>query len=312
MHEFSKITRDFWISPLGKKIRSCELEAKALAFYLMTSPHANMMGIYYLPLPLAAHEIGASLEGVQRGLEALIKVEFCSYDIELEYIWIHEMVISQLGILKKNDNRVKYVNCLFRKLPKISFLFDFYEKYKDLLHLELPKKINLSEAPSKGLQSSFEAIQNIEDRIENIEYINNKENISNLLLGGEQTTSTVVEEKLSVKNLITFPVQTKSSVVFTVPLRQTKTRIITETELDEWQKNYPSVDVRQEIRQLIAWNQANPDRQKTERGINRHIQGWLAHAQQKQNNNGAMQSPISTWDHNMAVINALLEENNGG
>lgn len=109
MHEFSKITRDFWISPLGKKIRSCELEAKALAFYLMTSPHANMMGIYYLPLPLAAHEIGASLEGVQRGLEALIKVEFCSYDIELEYIWIHEMVISQLGILKKNDNRVKYV-----------------------------------------------------------------------------------------------------------------------------------------------------------------------------------------------------------
>ncbi len=72
------------------------------------------------------------------------------------------------------------------------------------------------------------------------------------------------------------------------------------------------MDVHQEIRQLIAWNQANPDRQKTERGINRHIQGWLTHAQQKQSHvsrDGPNRQ--STWDHNVAVIHALLEEENG-
>ncbi len=307
MSEFSKIFRDFWIMPLGKKIRNCELEGKALAFYLMTSPHTNMTGIYYLPLPLAAHEIGIPSKGVQRGLEALIKIGFCSYDVETEYVWIHDMATSQLGALKRNDNRVKYVNCLFRKLPKLSFLTDFYEKYRDLLHLELPKKINLSETLSKGLQSPFKAIQNIEDRIENIEYITNKEDIP-IILCREQTPSSVDEERLSVKNLITFPVKTKSSVVFTIPLRQGGKRIIEEPEVDQWQKNYPDVNVRQEIRKLIAWNQANPDRQKTARGINRHIQGWLAHA--KKLNVKSVQ-PTSTWDHNVAVINALLEEDNG-
>lgn len=307
MHEFSKITRDFWTSPLGKKIKSCELEAKALTFYLMTCPHANMIGIYYLPLPLVAHEIGVPLEGVQRGLEALVKVGFCSYDSEAEYVWIHEMATSQLGILKKNDNRVKHVYCLFRKLPKLSFLTDFYDKYRYLLHLELSKKINLSETFSKGLQSPFKAIENIEDRIENIEYINNKEDNS-IILCREQTPSSVDEEKLLVKNLITFPVKTKSSTPFSIPLRQGGTRIIEESEIDEWQKNYPEVNVRQEIRKLIAWNQANPDRQKTKRGINRHIQGWLAHT--KKPKNQSVQS-LSTWDHNMAVIEQLLEEDCG-
>ncbi|GEM_PF-1826895 len=147
-------------------------------------------------------------------------------------------------------------------------------------------------------------------RSEKKEEISNKEDLS-IFLDGEQTTSVVDEEELPVKNLITFPIKTKSSVVFTVPLRQARKRVVTEIELDEWQKNYPEVNVRQEIRKLIAWNQANPDRQKTKRGINRHIQGWLAHAQQKHGNNNAIQSPISTWDHNVAVINALLEEDNG-
>ncbi|WP_342228004.1 hypothetical protein [Rickettsiella endosymbiont of Rhagonycha lignosa] len=68
------------------------------------------------------------------------------------------------------------------------------------------------------------------------------------------------------------------------------------------------MNVRQELRKLIAWNQANPDRQKTKRGINRHIQGWLGHA--KKLNVKPVQS-LSTWDHNMAVINQLLEEDCG-
>lgn len=304
MRKFAKISSDFWTSPLGKKIRNCELEAKALTFYLMTCPHANMMGIYYLPLPLVAHEIGVPMEGVQRGLEALIKVSFCSYDLESEYVWIHEMAISQIGILKKNDNRVKYVNCLFRKLPKITFLPVFYEKYRDLLQLELPQTKHLQEGTSKGLQRPLEAIENREWRLENIDI----EKDTLIVLGGEQPTSNVVEEKLPVKNLITFPVKTTSSVEFTVPLRQGDKRIIEESEIDEWQKNYPDVNVLREIRKLIAWNQANPDRQKTKRGINRHIQGWLGHA--KKLSVKPVQS-LCTWDHNMAVINQLLEEDYG-
>lgn len=310
MREFAKIASEFWTSPLGKKIKNTGLEAKVLTFYLMTCRHANMMGVYYLPLSFAAHETGISLEGVTRGIEALAKIGFCSYDEETEHVWIRDMAASQLGILKKKDNRVKYVNSLFSKLPKVSFLIDFYEKYCDLLHLESHHFF-----ASKG--SPFEAIENRERRIEIREERLEKRKIPITFCEEPKKTTLIKtqldedEEHIGTNNLINFPVQSKSATVLTVPLRQRKKREITENELDEWQTNYPTVDVRQEIRQLIAWNQANPDRQKTKRGINRHIQGWLAHAQQKQSNSSVIQHSVSTWDHNVAVINALLEGDHG-
>ena len=159
MREFAKISSEFWTSALGKKIKVCELEAKELAIYLMTCRHANMLGIYYLPLPLVAHETGIPLEGVTRGLEALVKVGFCSYDENTEYVWVHEMAATQLGALKKNDNRVKHVNHVFRKLPEISFLAVFYEQYRDGLHLEAPPFFVPEGSP-------FEAIENREGRSE--------------------------------------------------------------------------------------------------------------------------------------------------
>ncbi|HEY2567203.1 MAG TPA: hypothetical protein VGH95_05830 [Candidatus Aquirickettsiella sp.] len=219
------------------------------------------------------------------------------------------MAVSQLGLLKKNDNRVKHVNSLFHKLPKLSFLKDFYDKYRDLLHLETSPFF-------EPVRSPFEAIENREGRMEIREERLEKRNNSIIFCEEPKKASPIKiqdedEEHIGTNNLINFPVQTKSPVVLSVSLRQKKTREITENELDEWQTNYPTVDVRQEIRQLIAWNQANPDRRKTERGINRHIQGWLTHARQKQNKSRAIQPPISTWDHNMAVINQLLEEDCG-
>ncbi len=304
MREFAKISSEFWTSPMGKKIRSCELETKVLAFYLMTCRHTNMLGIYYLPLALASHEIGMSLEGVRRGIEALVKVRFCSYDEEEEYVWVHETAASQLGVLKKNDNRVKHANRVFKTLPKLPFLSKFYEKYCNFLHLEAASFF-------EPVRSPFEALEIIDGRLDIGDKRLEKKKIP-IILGEQQTKLAVDEEELPVKNLITFPVKTKLSVVWTVPLRRGCSRIIEESEVDEWQKNYPDVDVRQELRQLVAWNKANPDRQKTERGINRHIQGWLAHAQPTQRNNRTIQPPTSTWDHNMAVINTLLEEDNGG
>ena len=67
MREFAKISADFWISPMGKKIKNCELEAKVIAFYLMTCRHANMIGFYYLPLIFITHETAIPLEGVIKG-----------------------------------------------------------------------------------------------------------------------------------------------------------------------------------------------------------------------------------------------------
>ena len=42
-----------------------------LALYVMTSPHANMIGLYYLPVSYAASDTGLSVRQVTVALEQL-------------------------------------------------------------------------------------------------------------------------------------------------------------------------------------------------------------------------------------------------
>lgn len=66
MRDFTKLSPKFWISKSQKKIRDAGPEAMIVALYLLSSPHSNMLGFYYLPLPLIAYETGLGLEGASK------------------------------------------------------------------------------------------------------------------------------------------------------------------------------------------------------------------------------------------------------
>ena len=73
-----KVSPHFWTN-YGKKLRQTP-EGLIVAMYLMTSPHANMLGLYYIPLLYIAHETGLALkvskgfkEPVKRGFVAMTK-----------------------------------------------------------------------------------------------------------------------------------------------------------------------------------------------------------------------------------------------
>lgn len=53
------------------------------------------------------------------------------------------------------------------------------------------------------------------------------------------------------------------------------------SKMATWTEAYPAVDVRQELRKMIAWLEANPQRRKTRRGIDRFICTWLSREQDK-------------------------------
>ena len=53
----------------GRQLRAAGPDGMFVALYLLTNNHANMIGLYYLPLPYLVHESGLSLERASKGLQ---------------------------------------------------------------------------------------------------------------------------------------------------------------------------------------------------------------------------------------------------
>ena len=76
MRDYGKISPSFWTGKTGKAIKAGGQEAVVVAMYLMSSPHSNMIGMYYLPMMYLAHEAGLGLEGASKGLRRACEAGF--------------------------------------------------------------------------------------------------------------------------------------------------------------------------------------------------------------------------------------------
>lgn len=137
MREFAKVSPQIWTNELGRKIKKLGLAGRVVSMYLLTNPSAHMIGVYYIPVVLIAHEAGLSIEETTKTLDQLCQLGYCSYDYEYEYVWVHGMGVDQVSAqLKANDNRIKAINTFYSSLPKLSFLQNFYDHYADIFLLD--------------------------------------------------------------------------------------------------------------------------------------------------------------------------------
>lgn len=84
------------------------------------------------------------------------------------------------------------------------------------------------------------------------------------------------------------------------------TYAVQETDAAQWEKLYPNVNVRQQLRNMVGWCDSNPAKRKTRGGIKRFITSWLAREQDRGGNfqrgggsNGCAGSdskPAKKWD----------------
>ncbi|QLS18856.1 DNA-binding protein [Klebsiella michiganensis] len=155
MRDYATVAPQFWLGKTGRELRKKGAEAQVVSFYLMTSPHANMLGLYYLPILYIAHETGLGFEGASKGLKSAIEAGFCSYDEDTEMVWVHEMAAYQVGkALKPGDNRCAGVRSEYASLTENPFLSSFYERYKNDFHLNIKRETRqILEGASKGLRS---------------------------------------------------------------------------------------------------------------------------------------------------------------
>lgn len=75
--------------------------------------------------------------------------------------------------------------------------------------------------------------------------------------------------------------QTGDPVFITLPLNDETEFPVTESMLVEYEGLYPSVDVRQELRNQRGWLLSEPSKRKTKRGIKKFITGWLSREQDR-------------------------------
>lgn len=157
MRDYSKVGPQFWIGKTGKKLRAAGAAAQLVGLYLMTSPHANMTGLYYVSRDSIAHETGLGMEGASKGLQSCIEAGFCSYDDESEMAWVHEMAFFQIADkLSAADKRSAGVQNEYDALPDNPFLGAFFEKYAAPFNMKRNRGAvdnNPIEAPSKPLAS---------------------------------------------------------------------------------------------------------------------------------------------------------------
>lgn len=76
-------------------------------------------------------------------------------------------------------------------------------------------------------------------------------------------------------------------VIERIPLNTGDDYPVTQSQIDEWQRLFPAVDVGQAVREMRAWSASNASRRKTRRGIERFATNWLSREQDK----GASQPP---------------------
>lgn len=159
MRDYAKVSPQFWIGQTGKKLRQSGMEAQIVAMYLMTSPHANMLGLFYCPEMFIAHETGLGIEGACKGLQRCQEAGFCEYDKASEVVWVFEMATYQIADeLTGKDLRIKGVQNEYDALPENPYLARFFEKYSGAFKMTSCRGITAEtqspfKAPSKPLAS---------------------------------------------------------------------------------------------------------------------------------------------------------------
>ena len=162
MRDYAKVSPKFWTGETGQELARRGSEAVIVAMYLMTSPHSNMLGLYYQPTLYMAEETGLTPEGASKGLRHCVEAGFCDYDPASKWVWVYEMAGYQIGSnLSPDDKRCKGIQKDYMALPNVPFLgpfFDFYEHHFNLTQKRefAPKQqgpslklVSPSEAPSK-------------------------------------------------------------------------------------------------------------------------------------------------------------------
>jgi len=256
MRDYARIIPRFWIGKTGRALRGDPV-AQSIALYLISGPHANMIGMYYLPIGYISGDTGIPYEGVAKALDKLLTLGFCTYDQDAELVWVHQMMSIQVGErLKNGDNNTIAVARLYESLPESRILSIFYDKYSDTHCLPFRRGLD-SPLPRAFISQEQEQEQEQEQKQEQEQEQNQDQKKE---LSAPRSTE---RNAVPVDLFLTYPCNGPVKE-YHLPMSQ----------VNEWSMLYQGVDVASECKKALAWIQAN--NKKTAKGMPKFLVGWLS------------------------------------
>lgn len=112
MRDYGRVYSSFWQSP---ETRALSEDARTLALYLLTSPHANLIGLFRLPDAYAADDLQWPSERVSEGFRELAEKSFLARDNDSKWVFICKYLKWNAF---ENANVAKAASKAFDQAPK--------------------------------------------------------------------------------------------------------------------------------------------------------------------------------------------------
>jgi hypothetical protein len=267
MRDYAVVSPKFWTGPTGRALKARGAQYQVFALYLMTNPSANMIGLYYLPIPTIAHEVGQKVNEIQRGFDVLSELDFAFYDRENEIVWIPQMAHFQIGEnLKEADKRITGIKRELKRYEHSKYASAFLAKYGT--PYRLPADLLTFQGATKGLarDSEGDGGSGLQDQ--------DQDQLQDQDQDHDQKQDSFTPEQSSVA--LPSP---DSRIVVELLLNDKSKYQVVQSRVAKWKGLYPAVDVEQELREMVGWCDSNPKKRKTRSGIEKFITGWLAREQ---------------------------------
>jgi hypothetical protein len=144
---FTRIEDLFW---KDEKLIKVSPNAKYLFLYLLSNPHRNILGLYYLPKLYIVVDTGLPEETVSKGLEELFRNGLITVDNASKMVLINNfMKYNPL----ENPNQVTNAVKKIKELPRTDLINDLIQQLQGLEDLKLEPLITVLKGLGKGLET---------------------------------------------------------------------------------------------------------------------------------------------------------------
>ncbi len=251
---YQKIHVQIWHD---EKFISLTDDARYLFLYILTSPHNNSLGVYFLPQRYAAADLGWDEKRLREPFQELLAKGLILYDERVKLVCIKNHLKHNVI---ENENQAKAAAKLLATLPKSSLYSHTLELLREPFHKPLREQLREQFAEQ---YAKPEAKERPKERTKDMCGKPGKIELSPLPTDAlsEPPSAKLKPEKIS------YDFVTGRFLNITDALRT------------RWAGAYPAVDVPSELQRVEAWTQANPKNRKS--NWERFIVNWFSKTQDR-------------------------------